>query len=107
MSEKLDFTINPDKWTLGDLEDFEDLTGGKSFQETFKGKPVLDDETGKPVRDKRGQIVREIEMSAKTMVAVVFIEMRRKDPDFTIEAARQVEVGQFNIDGGDDESPES
>jgi hypothetical protein len=84
-SETLKF--NPDDITIGDLEDFEEITG-RSMDDVFAF-----DAGGKPTK---------VDVDSKTMKALVFIIKRQSDPSFTLEQARDVKLGALDV--GDDES---
>lgn len=96
MAEQLQF--DPDAWTLGDMETFEELTGltiGEAFTEA-----AVKDSAGQVEVDNRGRPVKRVRMSAKVMVAVVFIEKRRGDNTFTLDEARAVKISEFVLTGG-------
>ena len=67
-------TIVLDDLTIGDLEDFEDITG-KPLDEAMALGP-----NGQP------------KVSPKVMKALVFLTLRKTDPSFTLEDARNVKV---------------
>lgn len=96
--------FDPNDLTIGDLEDFEDLTGS-TFEEAFKAVPVRDDE-GNIEKDSKGKPVKAMKVAAKTLKALVFIIYRKDDPDFTVEMARNVKITALNMTGGDDADPE-
>lgn len=102
--------FNQANMTLGDLEEFEEITG-KSFNSAMKQVPVMDPETGKPMRDPnpeaKGRPLMETEMSMKGMVALVFIAMKKENPDFTMDDARNLKLSEFQMDmsGDDDDAP--
>lgn len=96
--------FNPDDLTIGDLEDFEDITG-QTFDEAFKSVPVKDDE-GNIERDDKGRPVKAVKVTAKVIKALVYVIYRKDDPDFTLDDARNVKITALNMLGGDDEDPE-
>lgn len=100
--EKITIKFDEENMTLGDLEDFEDITGVPLF-EALKPVNVLDDD-GKPVRDEKGRPVQQVNLSAKGMRALVYITLRHERPGFTPEDARNIKVAALEIvDNGDDE----
>lgn len=68
--------IDPDKLTIGDLEDFEEVVG-ESFQQAFANGP-----SG---------------VSTKALKAIVWIVSRQDNPDFTLDDARNVRVAEFSF----------
>lgn len=102
--------FNQGNMTLGDLEDFEEITG-KTFSQAMKQTPVIDPETGKPVRDPdpeaKGRPLMQAEMSMKGLVAIVYLAMRKEDPNFTLEEARKLKLSDFEIDMSDPEAGKS
>lgn len=89
-NEKTKITINANKLTLGDLDDFESVVG-KSFSKAVREVSIVDDD-GNVVRDQKGRPLKEVDMSAKAMVALVWISQRKKDPAFTLDDARAVSL---------------
>lgn len=96
------FKIDPDGFTLGDMEDFEELTG-KSLQTALKPVPVFDEETGERVKDEKGRPVSAADMSAKTLTALVWIAARATNPDLTIAEARKIKVTELVFDSAEDD----
>jgi len=92
--------IDPNSMTIGDLDDFEQIVG-KPMQEALAERPVIDPDTGEPQRDKRGRLVRKVQPSAKSMLALVYIARRKTDPGFTLEDARQVPISELTADEGE------
>lgn len=95
--------FDPDEWSFGDLETFEELTG-LTLEEAFRATPVRD-ANGDVEKDNRGRPVKGLRLGAKTMLAIVFIAKRQEDPEFTLEDARKVKFGELVMAGGD-EAPE-
>lgn len=105
MGKKIELLqIDQSKMTLGDLSDFEEFAK-KPVQEVFK-EHVVRDENGEPVRDEDGHLVKEARATFKDLIGLIWITQRRLDPEFTVEDARDVEVGQLLLIGeGDEPSP--
>lgn len=83
--------FDPSDWTIGDCEDLEEITGGLTIGEVLT--PALrHDSSGQVIKDGRGRPVRAVKMPARTMKAIVWIERRRKDPDYTLDDARSSKV---------------
>lgn len=76
MSDLPAINIDPDKLTIGDLEDFEEEVG-ESFQQAFAGGP-----SG---------------VSTKALKAIVWIVSRQGNPDFTLDDARNVRIADFSF----------
>lgn len=81
MAIEIDFTLDPDDLELGEMEELEELMG-KNIQEVF--------------RELSGGA------SAKLMRGVAFILGRRADPDYTMDDARKVKLGQISPADDDD-----
>lgn len=94
MSDGFVLTLNPDDLSLGDLEDFEEMTG-TSIEDVVKPVPVMVD--GKRVFDEKGRPEMTVKIPAKALVALVFLSQRAKDPSFTREDARRIKVSQLNL----------
>lgn len=96
--------VDPSRLTIGDLEDFEDVTG-VSLDKAFR--PVVQkDEDGNKVLDERGRPVSAVELSAKALKALIWILKRQDNPGFTLADARNVKVDELVIEGDDeDEDP--
>lgn len=74
------FVVNLNDLTIGDLEDFEDIVG-VAFEDAQAGRF----------------------RSIKAVKALVFLTMRRTNPDFTIEDARKFKITDLNL--GDEVDP--
>jgi hypothetical protein len=101
MSEKVSLKLDPDALTLGDMEDFEDVTG-KTIEEVLRPQKVY--ENGKVVKDDKGRPVTEVHIPSKALVALVWVVNRQSNPDFTLADARKVRVGDLEITDGDEDS---
>lgn len=93
--EKFTLRIDENEFTIGDLEDFEDVAG-VSFMDALKPVPVLDDE-GKPVFDEKGRRETTVNFSPTSLKALVWITKRREVPGFSVEDARNVRVAAMEI----------
>lgn len=93
--------IDPDAMTIGDLEDFEEITG-KSFDKVLAGTVVKDEETGEVVKDEKGRPVREVSMRAVELKALIWVTQRKVNPEFTLEDARNVKVTDLAIQSDED-----
>lgn len=100
--EKVNIKFDEDNLTLGDLEDFEDATGVELF-DALKPVTVKDDD-GKPVRDEKGRPVQEVQLSAKSLKALVWIVLRAERPGFSLDDARNIKVAALEIVDAGDES---
>jgi hypothetical protein len=100
-------TFDENELTIGDLEDFEDVTG-ESVTKALKGKPQKDDE-GNLIRDEKGRPVTEVELSARSLKALIWIASRKDNPDFTLDDARNVKITELEIirASDEDEAPEA
>lgn len=88
--DKVNLVINEDDFTIGDLEDFEDITG-RTFEDVLAGE-FARDEDGNKKFDEKGRPLREVKMTAKVIKALIYITQRRINKAFTIEDARNVRL---------------
>lgn len=77
--------IDPNDLSVGDLIDFHEIAGVE-FDEAMKPGP-----DGNP------------KVSAKALLALVFLSQRRDNPAFTLDDARKVKVSDLSV--GADEDP--
>ena len=87
--------FDPADATVGDLEDFAEVTG-MELPEAMRRYPVLDD-SGHPVLDDKGKPRVDVRMTAKTIKALVWLVMRRDDPAFTLDDARKVRLSELQL----------
>lgn len=73
----MEIVLDVNQLTVGDVEDIEDICG-KPFEELDFENP-----------------------SAKLMKAVIYVNGRRDNPDFTLEDARQVRLGDVTLKESD------
>lgn len=100
MAEKIDINFNEDDLTLGDMEDFENIAG-QSLLDALAPKAIIGPD-GRPVRDEDGRPLSEVQVTAKALIGLVYITLRRDDPTFTVAQARNIKVGSLNLGGEDD-----
>lgn len=102
MSEQqVNIEFNPDNWTLGDMEVFEDIVG-LTLQEALTPAEVLDSK-GHVQKDKRGRPVKARRITPKMAVAIVYIEKHAEDATFTVDDARRVKFKELVLDDSDDD----
>jgi hypothetical protein len=100
MSNAVNLRIDPDTLTIGDLEDFEMVTGKPMF-DVLKPVQVRDDE-GQIVRGEDGRPETEVKVTAVALKALVWISQRAENPAFTLDDARNVRVAALEIVGDDE-----
>lgn len=86
MGTKTKLSLSMDDLTLGDMELFEDATG-KDMMEVLKPRPVIDEETGRPVKDPddpKGRPLMAPQVTSKAFLGLVFIALHRQNPELTI-----------------------
>lgn len=93
-------TINIDieNYTLGEMETLEDITG-LPMSELFKEEFVLD-ANGRKVPDpddEKGRPLKEVRVSMKSMIALVYITRKRENPEYTLEDARNIRLSDLDI----------
>lgn len=99
------FQIDPDAFTLGDMEDFEDVTG-KTLKDALKPVPLYDAD-GNREFDEKGRPLSEANVTAKVLTALVWLAHRSSgNPDFSLADARKVKVTElvFVDDDKEDDS---
>lgn len=101
--DKVRLVIDEDDFTIGDLEDFEEITG-KSLESVLAGEVAVDEEGNKKF-DEKGRPVKEMKVDAKTLKALVFIIMRRDNPKFTVEDARNVKLSSIEYADASEPDP--
>lgn len=85
-----------DALTLGDLEDFEEYVG-ISLQDAMAEKPVIDPDTGKPKRDERGRLEKEVQLSTKALIGIVWVVKRHERAEMTLADARNIRVSELEV----------
>lgn len=93
--EKFTLRIDENDFTIGDLEDFEEVAG-IPFIEALTPVPVLDAE-GNKVFGEDGRPETGVKFSPSALKALVWITKRREVPSFTVEEARNVRVAALEI----------
>lgn len=100
MSEKMKIQMNMDDLTFGELEEFENITG-LILSEAMKSEIVRDPKTGQAVpdpEDPKGRPLRETRMSVKTMMGLVYIVLKRDNPDITFDEVKKIRVNDIDFD---------
>lgn len=107
---KKKISINMDDLTFGELEVFEDVTGlvmsdaiKTEFVRDAKGNKIPDPD------DPKGRPLQETKMGVKAMMGMVFLSLRRDNPEITWEQVRQMKLSDIDFevvenDEGKDES---
>jgi hypothetical protein len=106
-------SINMDDLTFGELEQFEEVTG-LVMSDAVKTEYVRDKD-GRMVADPddpKGRPLTETKMGVKAMMGMVFLSLRRDNPDITWEQVRQMKLSDIDFevvenddDEGKDENP--
>lgn len=92
--------LSMDDLTLGDMELFEDATG-KDMMDVLKPRPVIDEETGRPMKDPddpKGRPLMAAQVTSKAFIGLVFIAMRRENPDLTIADVKAMTLSSIDFD---------
>ena len=107
--EKKKIKIDQDAMTLGDLEEFEELTG-MSFSESVKRVKVIDPDTGKQMVDPdpkaKGAGLWNTEMSTKGLMAIIYITLKKDDPELTFADVKNMRLADLDL-GGDEDPQEA
>lgn len=104
-TKKIKVSVSQDHMTLGDMEEFEEITG-KSFSDSMRRVKVIDEETGlqkiDPDPEAKGRGLWTYEMSMKGLTAIIFLNLRKENPDLTIDKIRGMNLGDFELAGDSD-----
>lgn len=103
---RLKVSLDMDDLTFGELELFEDVTG-MVLSDAYKTEIVRDPKTGLPVPDpddEKGRPLKEVKTSAKAMMGMVFLALRRQKPDLTFDDVRALRMS--DVDFGVQEGEE-
>jgi hypothetical protein len=99
VSEKKKIQINMDDLTFGELELFEEVTGlvmsdaiKTEYVRDSKGNRVADPD------DPKGRPLTETKMGVKAMMGMVYLSLRRDEPDITWEAVRSMKLSEIDFD---------
>jgi hypothetical protein len=95
---KFKIKLNMDDLTFGELEIFEEVTGlvmsDAVKQEVVRGKD------GRPIPDpeNQGRPLKEVKMSVKAMMGLVYVAVRRENPDVTFDDIRRMKMSDVDLD---------
>lgn len=111
MAEKLKITLDMDDLTFGDMELFEDVTG-LVMSDAVRTEVVIDPKTKMPVpdpEDPKGRPLKETKMSARAMMGLVFLSLRKENPEITFEEVKNIKMSDvdFGVVEGDEGKDES
>jgi hypothetical protein len=93
-------SMNMDDLTFGEMELFEEVTG-LIMSDAIKTEIVRDPKTGMPLPDPddpKGRPLKETKMGVKAMMGMVYIAMRRDNPDVTFEDVRTLKLSEVDMD---------
>lgn len=100
MAEKQKITLNMDDLTFGEMEDFEEVTG-LVMSDAVRSEIVRDPKTGRAVPDPddpKGRPLKESKMSARAMIGLVFVALRRDNPDITFDEVKRMKMSDVDFD---------
>lgn len=97
----IEINLSEDSLTIGDLEDFEELTGS-TFDEAMKPTHLKDDD-GNLMYDDKGRPTMGVKPSMKMVIALAYISARKNDPEITLERIRNTSVKDFAFKGAETE----
>lgn len=110
MTDKKKIAVNMDELTFGELEIFEDVTG-LVMSEAIKTVEVRDSKGHKvpDPDDPKGRPLTETKMSVKAMMGMVYLALRRENPDVTFESVRGMKLSDidFELTENDEEGKET
>lgn len=92
-------SVNMDDLTFGELELFEEVTG-LVMSDAIK-QEIVRDPKGRPVADPddpKGRPLKEVKMSAKAMMGMVYLGLRKANPDMTFEDVRNLKLSDVDFE---------
>ena len=99
--------LDMDSLTLGDLEAFEEVVGGDLM--AALAPQIVRDENGRPVpdfKDPKHRPLKEVKVSAKNMTGLVWIALRKDDPDLTLAQVKAIPLNNLDFDLAGAEGPD-
>lgn len=99
MGEKTKVSMDMDEMTFGELELFEDVTG--LVMSDAVRSDIVRDKDGRALPDPddpKGRPLREMKMGVKAMMGMVFLAMRRDNPDVSFEDVRKMKMADIDFD---------
>jgi hypothetical protein len=105
--EKLKVKLNMDDLTFGELEEFERVTG--MVMSDAVRTDIVRDNTGRPVPDPddpQGRPLKETKMSAKAMMGMVYLALRKEDSEMTFDKVRALRLSDVDLDVRESEDEE-
>lgn len=107
-TSKRKISLNMDDLTFGELELFEEITG--LVMSDAVRQEVVRDKNGRPVPDPddpKGRPLKEVKMSAKAMLGMVYLALYKDQPDLTMDSVRSMKLSDvdFELETDDDADP--
>lgn len=99
MGEKIKVSMDMDAMTFGELELFEDVTG--LVMSDAVRSDIVRDKDGRPLPDPddpKGRPLREMKMGVKAMMGMVFLAMRRDNPEVSFQDVREMKMADIDFD---------
>ena len=99
MGEKLKVSMDMDDLTFGELEEFENVTG--LAMSDAVSTEVVRNKDGHPVADPddpKGRPLKQVRMGVKAMMGMVYLAMKRENPDVSFEDIRQMRMSEIDFD---------
>lgn len=99
MSEKQKVSVNMDDLTFGELELFEEVTG-MVMSDAVK-QEIVRDSKGRALADPddpKGRPLKEVKMSAKAMMGMVFLGLRKGNPELTFDDIRSMRLADIDFE---------
>jgi hypothetical protein len=90
--------FDPGKLTLGDMEDFEDVTGKDLFV-VFE-EQIVRDADGRPVPDPddpKGRPLKQVQASMRDIITLAWIMWRKDEPELTRDDVRNMSVDEWSL----------
>lgn len=99
MAEKKKIQMNMDDLTFGELEVFEDITG-LVMSDAIKTVEVRDSKGNRvpDPDDPKGRPLTETKMGVKAMMGMVYLSLRRDNPEITWDEVREMKLSEIDFD---------
>lgn len=106
MGDKLKVSMDMDDLTFGELEEFENVTG-LVMSDAVRSE-IVRDSNGHPLPDPddpKGRPLKQVKMGVKAMMGMVYLAMKRGNPDVSFEDIRRMKMSEidFDVSEGDEQ----
>lgn len=101
-------SLDQAKLSLGEMIMIEDITG-RPMADELEPQPVIDPATGRKIPDpddpKGRPLMKTPTPSARTISALLFVQLRRDDPSLTYQDVLEMDPSDIEYEGDEEENP--